>query len=235
MDTLIHNLPDKSEGIQIGIDIGQRRDPTAIVVVEKERRGRMYHVPTYDYERRPPTEGHLHYVVRHMERLPLGTTYPEVAKRLAQIYNKLPRKEIDGCYIDATGVGKPVADEMKEEGVDVIPVYITAGRAVTETHGEIHLAKEQMISRLQALSQRERIHLPPDHAEAQVMARELLDFEIRITDHAHAQFEAKVGSHDDYVTALGLATWEHDLGTIYIGDAPEALQDYFGGVSGRYW
>ena len=56
----------------IGIDIGQKRDPTAVAVVEAK-------------EREDPQTGAMadHYVTRHVERLALGTAYPAVAQRLS--------------------------------------------------------------------------------------------------------------------------------------------------------
>ena|ERR687883_264547 len=54
----------------IGIDIGQKRDPTAVAVVEAK-------------EREDPQTGAMadHYVTRHVERLALGTAYPAVFAR----------------------------------------------------------------------------------------------------------------------------------------------------------
>jgi len=61
------------------------------------------------------------------------------------------------------------------------------------------------VSRLQALLQSGRLHLPRT-AEAEALAAELLDYEIRVDEHANDKYGAfKVGSHDDLVTALGLA------------------------------
>ena len=56
----------------IGIDIGQKRDPTALAVVEGEYR------PGPD----PSLPRESHFLVRYLVRLPLGTPYPEVARRL---------------------------------------------------------------------------------------------------------------------------------------------------------
>jgi hypothetical protein len=208
-----------SQGIQIGVDIGQRVDPTAIVVVEHQLRDyRINHPQNHDelFTGGRPVGGEIYYVARHIERLRLGTSYPKVAERLVEIYGKLDRKKIIACCVDATGVGLPVVEEIEKQGINVTPVYITAGRAVTEVRGEIHLAKEQMVSRLQVLIDYHRILLPPDDAEAQAMAEELKNFQIKVTDSANLQFEAKVGTHDDMVVALALATWEGADRRIYI-------------------
>ena len=52
-------------GPVIGVDIGQKRDPTAICVVESEERLEENNREVW------------HYMVRHLERLPLGTPVPE--------------------------------------------------------------------------------------------------------------------------------------------------------------
>src|SRR5215212_7680187 len=60
--------------ILIGVDVGQKVDPTAVAVIEHQWRG--------DRKRDGFDD---HYVVRYLERLPLGTAYPLVAERLAEI------------------------------------------------------------------------------------------------------------------------------------------------------
>lgn len=58
------------------------------------------------------------------------------------------------------------------------------------------------------MMQTDRLRLPPQHPEAAAMARELADYEIRVDQNANDAYGAfKVGTHDDLVTALGLAVW----------------------------
>ena len=64
--------------VTVGCDIGQKRDPTAIAVVEVEFRVHVDHVGL-----RHRWEDHQ--LVRHLERLPLGTPYPAVADRVAKV------------------------------------------------------------------------------------------------------------------------------------------------------
>lgn len=178
--------------VRIGIDIGQRQDPTALAVVELERR-----------------EGELHFVARHIERLALGTPYPAVADRLAEIHGKLAEAGHNvQTWLDATGVGQPVVDMMRVAGVPLTPVYLTGTDKATWDGGSLSLGKAVLVSRLQVLLQSGRIHLPKT-AEAQALINELLVYEIRVTDAGHAQFGAfRVGTHDDLATALGLACWQ---------------------------
>lgn len=187
----------------IGVDIGQRRDPTAIAVVEVEMRPVATEVLRTE---------EAHYLVRFLGRLPLGTTYPDVVRRIErlcrQVRDRSRRAPI--LFVDATGVGLPVVDQIRASRPEVQrleAVLFTGGHRRTERLGEgrVILGKAFMVSRLQALLQCHRIHLPQS-PEASVLARELLDFEIRVDENAHQRSGAfRVGTHDDLVTALGLA------------------------------
>jgi hypothetical protein len=114
--------------------------------------------------------------------------------------------------MDATGIGQPVVDLLWERfpGGCVVPVYLTHGdRRVETREGEgvrISLGKAYLVSRLQAVLQNHRLHLPHTR-EAETLTEELLDYEIRVDERANDAYGAfKVGTHDDLVTALGLAT-----------------------------
>ena len=190
--------------VTIGADIGQRVDPTAIAVAEAEARmvdGRSETV----------------YRIRHLERLPLGTAYPAVAERVATVAAGVTKKGalVRRVYADCTGVGRPVVDMLppalirQQVTTQVWAVTFTFGDRRTEHRDEreIIMGKAWLVSRLQVLLQSQRILLPHT-AEARALADELLVYvyEIKVTDNGNEQFGAfKVGTHDDLVTALGLA------------------------------
>ncbi len=183
--------------VSIGVDIGQKHDPTAIAVVQAERRER---------------EGggsEWHHLVRHLERLPLGTSYPEVGRRVAAVVAEVVAKTgfEPALHVDATGVGTPVVDALGNAGIraKIYPVYFTHGdKRVTEGN-QISLGKGWLVSRLQVLLQSKLLHLPQT-TEAQVLTAELHNYEIRMSEDANERYGAfKVGTHDDLVTALGLA------------------------------
>jgi hypothetical protein len=183
------------------VDVGQRVDPTAIAVVEIEERPRG--------DGRGGTE--YHYMARHLERLPLGTPYPRVAERVTRIVSGVRARagSYPELYLDATGVGTPVVDALRDAGVDakVVAVYFNHGDRRTPVEGgaEVRLGKAYLVSRMQALLQSELLHLPRT-SEAEVLAEELLDYEIRVSEDANDKYGAfRVGTHDDLVTALGLA------------------------------
>ncbi len=231
-------------GVVIGVDIGQRVDPTAIAVAEYEDRapaptparivvtgGRMVeHPAVYPKEE-------YHFLIRHLERLPLGTPYPRVAERLAEVVDGvrgragrrvvevpvfeagrilIARREMDArpdvtLFVDATGVGQPVVDLLDVAGVRPIPCYFTHGDRRAVDGGRVTIGKAWLVGRLQALLQTKRLHLPQT-AEARQLARELLDYEIRVDEDANDKYGAfKVGTHDDLVTALGLAVLDDPI------------------------
>ena len=190
------------EPIAIGIDVGQKRDPTAVAVVEAEERADPQTSTVAD-----------HYLVRHIERLELGTPYPAVAQRLAaivanvQLHARPADRLLPTIWLDATGVGQPVVDLLAEAGLSVTAVYFTHGDRLAENTQArtVSLGKALLVSRLQVLLQSRRVHLPRT-AEAETLARELLDYEIHVDEQANDRYGAfMVGSHDDLVTALGLA------------------------------
>jgi hypothetical protein len=87
----------------------------------------------------------------------------------------------------------------------VIAVYFTYGDRRNEAKGNVvTLGKAFLVTNLQTLLQTGRLHLPRSQAER--LAKELLDFEIRVEENANERYGAfQVGSQDDLVTALGLA------------------------------
>ena len=108
-------------------------------------------------------------------------------------------------YVDATGVGQPVVDLLSAATARPIACYFTHGDRRTQERGRVSIGKAWLVSRLQSLLQTGRLHLPAT-AEARQLAKELQDYEIRVDQDANDRYGAfKVGTHDDLVTALGLA------------------------------
>lgn len=196
-----------SAPIIIGVDFGKLHDPTAIVVTEAIKVDRPGMKPEHRFE------------VRHMERLPIGTLYPAVGARIAEIVRNLETRPVpDMMYppsitlrVDGTGVGVAAVDIVRDalHGLQarLVATTLTQGQALNKkTSREWSVGKALLVQRLQALLSIDRIKLPAEHPEAQVMVRELQDFETKIDPDGDAKFGGfKVGSHDDYVNALGLA------------------------------
>ena len=69
----------------LGVDLGQAHDYTALVVLER-------------------TENELH--ARHIERLPLGMSYPRQVERIAALVGSPELAQDALGAVDGTGVGR---------------------------------------------------------------------------------------------------------------------------------
>jgi len=111
----------------VGLDLGLKRDPTALVVLEKLVRntGRRDAV-TWAVELEKVT------MIRRVERAPLETPYREVPGLVARVLRGLPDRRRPTVLVDATGVGAPVMDMLRdaELAAQLTPVVITGGQNV---------------------------------------------------------------------------------------------------------
>lgn len=189
--------------ITIGLKVGQRTESTGIAVAEQgQRREGGWVVDTF--------------TIRFLRRLPPGTSYPDVAQRLGETVRRLlalaGTQEGDAApplaiYCDVTALGDPVVNVLREAGFDLIPVYMTHGdKRTAQQNGTVTLGKAWVVARLQALLQTGRLHLPRT-TDAETLARELVDYQVDSAQVDNLREGAfSVGSQDDLVTALGLAT-----------------------------
>jgi len=112
----------------VGVDLGQANDPSAYCLTEVVR---------------DPGEPHTLYIVHEIQRLPLGMSYPDQARRLTSIYQHAvaivadqhvkakgirrflrvpemdPPPEIEAAesvwmHVDSTGIGRAVVDTLRE-------------------------------------------------------------------------------------------------------------------------
>lgn len=147
------------------------------------------------------------YDIRHLERLPLGTTYPAQVRRVAGMLCRDPLASHHAhTYIDYTGVGRGVMDMFKETRMPRLhPVTITAGNAITRTADGWHVAKLELISRVQALLHTGQLSIAKELADTATLMRELQDFHVIFSSAGNAQFGAREGAHDDLVLAAAMA------------------------------
>jgi hypothetical protein len=193
----------------LGVDPGRAPDRFAMAVVEEI-------APEVDEDggrRGQPT-----YVVRGLERTPLGSSYPQSVARLVEVFDWIAainegREEL--CLrIDSTGVGAPVVDlvrdalEPRRRWQLTAVTFTSTDRIERSSKSEWRVGKAHMVSRLQVLLQQRLVKLPPTD-EAKALARELLDYEVRVSETAALQAGAfRTGTHDDLATALGLSVLE---------------------------
>lgn len=177
----------------LGVDLGQTSDPTAVVLLE--------HPPG-----REPV-----YHVRFAYRFPLGTSYPHLAERIDNRVNTPPLLGRTRVAIDATGVGPPVVDLLRQRltrGTRCYAITITAGTNVGGEGTRLTIPKRDLVTTTQVLLQQRRLRIAPDLPDATTLVDELLAFRVTISEAGHDSYSAwRERDHDDLVLALCLASW----------------------------
>ena len=69
------------------------------------------------------------FVVRHLERIALGTSYVSIVDRVRRMVNSEDLRGRCSLVVDGTGVGGAVVDLLRESDMDceLVPVQITGG------------------------------------------------------------------------------------------------------------
>lgn len=151
----------------------------------------------------PPPE----YNLRHLERLPLGTNYPAQVQYVACLLRREPLASHDtATYVDQTGVGRAVFDMFRQARLPhLYGVTITGGNEVTHDVGGWHVAKLELVSRLQAALHSKGLAVDPALEDASALLKEMQDFRVKFSTAGNPIFGAREGAHDDIVLATALA------------------------------
>jgi hypothetical protein len=180
-----------SERVVMGVDLGQARDPTAVCVMHREWRS--------DNPKRPI------YRVAHLERLKLGLSYLQICARVKSLVERLPRSA--ELVIDATGVGRPVFDMFRGDGLNPLGVMITGGTEERHEGRFYYVPKLTLVSRIQALLHAGHLRILKKLPEAKLLVRELEEFRVDYSPTGQLTFNARSGQHDDLVLATAIAAW----------------------------
>jgi len=192
----------------IGVDLGQRRDFSAVAVVERVETVvfGFDHLHWMQTEEGKPDE----WVVRHLERMALGTPYTAVTARVVELARHPAIRGNCRLVVDATGVGMPVVDMLRaaRPGCEMAPVVITGGQGERFDRGVWHVPKVDLLARLQGLLEQKRLRIARRMRESGTLVRELT--EIRGTRRASGRLRVGAegaGEHDDLAVAVSLAVW----------------------------
>lgn len=196
----------------IGVDLGQVTDFTAVAVLE---------------------EGPIrHYALRHIERF-RNRPYPEIVSGIHLLVRRLPGTP--SLAVDATGVGRPVIDMIREARVpaDLYPVTITGGNAVTREGLEYRVPKRDLCSCVAVLLQTGRLKIARGIPHASTLQQELTRFRVKISPDGHDSYAAwREQDHDDLVLAVAVACWMCEHGRngflMYVQEQLERLTEESG-------
>jgi hypothetical protein len=167
---------------------------------------------------RPP---HPPLYLRHLERYELGTSYPEVIARVIRLLTRHPIRhhlERTRLIVDATGVGRPVVDSFRAQGVRPVGITIHGGDTVTaEAPGpeilNLRVPKRDLVAAVQTTLQSRRLQIAAELPLAATLRKELLNFRIEIDPKtAHDSYSHwREGDHDDLVLATAVACWYREV------------------------
>ncbi len=93
----------------------------------------------------------------------------------------MERLPVASLVVDATGVGRPVIDHMREVGLEPVPVTITAGQDMTFDGDQWRVPKKALLRPLVAATEAGRLKVAKGLREAEAFQRELQAFQRRIT------------------------------------------------------
>jgi hypothetical protein len=187
-----------------GLDLGQSQDYTAVCVIEKVR---LPDGPVNTALEQPMRE-ELH--LRHIERLPLGTSYPVVVQHVKTLLESPALKGQTTLAIDHTGVGRPIFDLLSDAlPCQVQGITITGGDSVSRDGSTLRVPKRDLIGAVQVFLQNATLKIASTLPHAQTLVNELLNFKVKIDPlTAHDSYSAwRENQHDDLVLAVSMACW----------------------------
>jgi len=159
-----------------GLDLGKQVDHSVLVIVQITK------------------DNHVRLI--HKRQFPLGTPYPEVIAYVARSHQVF---DIEGMYVDKTGIGDAVVDEM--ENIDVPNVT-----GVFFTDAE----KENMLNYLKLLMEKGLLRIRGDDKQLIAQINEQQHEYLKphtAQERIHIKFYHPRGRHDDQLFALALACY----------------------------
>jgi len=158
-----------------GLDVGKQMDHSVLAVVQK-------------------INGRRRLVYRH--QFPLGTHYPDVIGHVARADQVFSFASI---WVDKTGVGDVIVDEMEEVGLSNVKGLVFTDRW-----------KEEILTYLKLLMEQRKLGILSDDAEliAQINEQQYEYLQPKTArEHIHLKFWHPPRRHDDQLFALALACY----------------------------
>ncbi len=187
----------------IGVDVGQRRDYTALALLARTM------------EQRDPLPGTVAprcvsvYTMEQLDRV-RQESYEAVADSIARL---MQRPELVGAIlvVDETGVGAGMTDMLRARRLKPHCVTITGGEQVTRDGMRVRVPKKDLVLTVDLLLEGRRLRIAPALPDARTLIEELHNFKTTTRLNGHEAYGAgtewREGAHDDMVLATALACW----------------------------
>ena len=146
---------------------------------------------------------------RHIERFPLNTPYPDVIWKIKDLLANPNIERNHRIAIDATGVGGPFLDFLRQNGVNrnLFPVSITSGELPSVRNSTNYIPKRDLLTNLQLMLQNRAIQISTHLPHAPLLRDELANLRRHTATRGETYEPDRVGRHDDLLIALALAAW----------------------------
>lgn len=180
--------------IFFGLDLGLRRDPTALAVLEDVTRA----TGEFDFVHyRDVTETVL--ILRAVETLPLETPYADLPEILAGRLRRLPTCAARHLVVDCTGAGLPVLENLRAArlAVTLHPIVITGGQEPGSLAHAQSVPRRVLLENLRAVLETGRLRIP-----ATLRRLDLLYNDCQNLGHPESS------GPDDLAFAVALAVWK---------------------------
>jgi hypothetical protein len=191
----------------LGVDFGSQQDYTALALVKRnDIIKKEYSMVQGFTEEDVCTE----YQLLFIERMDLGTPYQKVVDRVNMILRDEDLRGDTVVVPDATGVGIPIVQLMRSQGVSpMIPISIHGGQATNKNDfGGYSVPKRDLVSSLAIVVQSRRLRVASDINYRMQLVHEMQNFVPKFTKNGGDTYEALMEKdHDDLVMALAMAVW----------------------------
>jgi hypothetical protein len=154
----------------------------------------------------------LHHDLVALERLPAGVPYPRQAELIAAFADEFADDTRPYLYVDATGVGRPVLDLLRQGCPHPVKgVTIGSGAIAAQSGADWSVPKADLIGVLDVALSSRRLHILSAVGLAKELEKELRAFSYEISATGRPKYEGR-GAHDDLVLAVALAAWGSERG-----------------------
>lgn len=180
--TVPEKPPEHGKLYVMGLDLAKLQDWTVMTVIDRH---------TFE--------------VVHVERF----NQIDWSLQKLRIFETAMRYNNASVWVDATGIGDPIYDDLLRMGVNVTPYKLS------------NTSKRQLIEKLSIYIEQGRISLP----ENETLRHELEIFGYKQGPTGITSFSAPEGEHDDMVISLALAVWDLPENKAYSPAVRSLLQE----------
>jgi hypothetical protein len=182
----------------VGLDLGQPSQVSGLALVETADGGETC-------------------TVRQLRRYPAGTSYPEIARSVGDLFSRPPVAPSGGApswyrpglAVGVTATGQTVGRLFDTKAASVRYVSITAGDETIRSGSHYRIPKREIVGALQAALQQRKLTIAAALADAGALVDELQGYTVRVRLGVEGDdWRREGGRLDELVLALGLAYWK---------------------------